>query len=225
MKTTRELYDGVLQSCLNEPYFTSFKYKKKDKNFVQKTDAGFNAIEFQVHDGYDLKRDFRAMQVKPLYFMRFDVLHKWFEKYSFKTLSDQRNNYVLIFSGSEYQKKKEYHFLLDERNYANDVQEFVADVVSNAQACFGRFQTLQAVYDYIIPPVLSGEKALPNGQADWIFEYLTLCRIVAPENYEVFKKMVLERIEFILSGDYKDINIMQYYPNLDAILKDMESQF
>lgn len=225
MKTTKELYKVVEKEILVNYFFINYKYRKKDRNFIKKRKDGFCAVELQVQDYYDLIRDGRAMQICPIYFVRFDVLHKWFEKYSFKTIADQRNNSIIMFSGENYYKKREHYFMLNEIEFEEDLHRFIEEISLNAKQFEKQFDSLQSVYDYLIPPILKAEKELPDGQADWIFEYLTLCRIVAPQNYETLKKMIYNRIEFILSRKIKDINILYYYPNLDTILMDMENQF
>ena len=35
---------------------------------------------------------------------------------------------------------------------------------------------------------------MPDGGIEWAFRDLTLCRIVSPQNYDAFKKMILESI-------------------------------
>ncbi len=75
----------IKEELQKDSFFKQFMFRKKDSAFIKKEDYGFESIKFQHWDGYDLKRDSRALVLKPLYIKRFDVLHIWQDKYSFKS--------------------------------------------------------------------------------------------------------------------------------------------
>ena len=85
------------------------------------------------------------------------------------------------------------------------------------------YSTLEQCYDAFIIPVLDGDRQMPDAGADWIFEYLTLCRIIKPERYEELKQRILQHIETLVKRKYPEPNVKHYYHNLDEIFKYMES--
>ncbi|MBO4529001.1 MAG: hypothetical protein J5767_00005, partial [Paludibacteraceae bacterium] len=85
---------------------------------------------------------------------------------------------------------------------------------------FTNYATLDLAYQHEIIPLLNGDKEMPDGGIEWAFIDLTLCRIVSPQNYDAFKKKVLERIEFLHSRN--EPNLAHYYDILDEIIAYME---
>ena len=109
------LYHKLIDLLTDEPFYSDFKFRKRDKSFIKKTEFGFEALSLENYwIGYDLKRDKEALVIQPLYLKRFDILHKWFEKFSFKTLSDQRDNYSIGFDGKMLGETDFFYFLLNE---------------------------------------------------------------------------------------------------------------
>ena len=46
--------------------------------------------------------------IYPIYMVRFDILLKWFERYSFKSLQDQRDNSSVNFSGKMLERQDNF---------------------------------------------------------------------------------------------------------------------
>jgi hypothetical protein len=218
----KEILGKIIELLLADDYFSGFKYRKKDYRLIKKDSQGFYSIGFQFWDSYDLKRDQVAMIVIPAYRRRFDILHKWFEKFSFRTLADQRDSNTIGFIGRMLERQNDFFFLYSECDFMNDFESMRSEILINAANVFKQFATLQDLYQYWITPVLNGEEELPGGGADWAFEYLTLCRIVNPEKYDDLKKIVLERVQF-LNDVRRDPNITEYYHRLGEILEYLES--
>lgn len=73
------------------------------------------------------------------------------------------------------------------------------------------------MYHHEIIPILENKVEL----ADWVFEYLKLCRIVAPKNYPTLKEILLKQVEFMHTRGEPNIEI--YYLKLEKILYDLEN--
>lgn len=219
---TSYLINDIVENLSLIPYFKEYKYRKKDCSFINRTSDGFDAIELQYWDGFDLKRDSRALVVKPLYLKRFDVLHKWFEKYSFKSLTDQRNSYSVGFDGEMIGGNSEFYFQLDRLNYDKDFIKFKDEVIANSQSVFTKYATPKDLYSYEIFPILQGNRDLPDVGADWVFEYLKLCKLIDPMNYNKLKDLILKQVEVMYKRG--EPNILEYYSNLTHILLVIENQ-
>lgn len=211
----------ILDNLLEEEFFWGFKLRKRDISLIKKDVTGFQAIEFQSWENFDASRDQLALLIKPLYLKRFDVLHKWFEPFSFKNLVDQRDNYSVGFDGSMLGRKDQFYFFSSEMNFEHDFILFRDELIVNAREVFKSFNNIEKLYNYFIIPVLEKKYDLPNVGADWIFEYLTVTKIVNPNVYTQVKKIILDRVdEMILK---KEPNVMEYYPKIGHILKHLES--
>lgn len=212
----------IIEGIQQDPYFAEFKYRKRDYTFIKKNPQGFEAIELQHHDDYDLKRDCLAKSVYPLYLRRFDILHQWFEKYSFKTLIDQRDSYSVIEAEPLHAdlNLSYYYFKYDGEDFEKDLKRLVDDAKERSQKFFIKYKTLEDMYHHKIIPILENKVELPDVGADWVFEYLKLCRIVAPENYPTLKEILLKQVEFMHGRGEPNIEI--YYPKLEEILYDLE---
>lgn len=222
IKMIKDSFYDVLEQLLTDKYFSEFQYRKRDCRLIRIDTQGFEAIEFQYWDGFDLLRDKRAMVVKPLYLKRFDVLHQWFEKFSFKTKSDQRDNYSIGFDGSMLEKQNEFYFLLDKDDRQKDIERLKKEIITNSTNIFNKFGNLKALYEYQINPILNHQMKLPDVGADWVFEYLTLSKIVQPGKYLNLKDIISKQVQ--LMNGKNEPNIIEYYPRFKEITEYLEAQ-
>lgn len=212
----------IIEGIQQDPYFSEFKYRKKDYAFIKKDKIGFEKIVFFNHDDYDLKRDCLAKGVHPHYFRRFNILHEWFEKYSFRTLPTQKDSSSMV----EFEplhadlNLSYYYFKYDGEDFEKDLKRLVDDAKERSQKFFIKYKTLEDMYHHEIIPILENKVELPDVGADWVFEYLKLCRIVSPENYPILKEILLKQVEFMHGRGEPNIEI--YYPKLEEILYDLE---
>lgn len=134
-----KIVEQVLNSLINEPVFKDFKIRKCDECLIQKTTDGFNKIEFDDHfQSVDLSNHKLALEIRPIFVRRFDVLSKWFEKYSFKELKIQRNN-GQIFNGIS---NEEFLFYNSGEHFEEQYKKLRNKVIEKAQVFFMTMQLL-----------------------------------------------------------------------------------
>ncbi|QRY56534.1 hypothetical protein BCY89_07785 [Sphingobacterium siyangense] len=218
----KDLFNSIVNDLNSIPYFSEFKYRKRDSRFIRKTIEGSDVISLQFWDGYDLKRDCRSLVIKPLYLKRFDILHRWFEVYSFKSISDQRDNYSIGFDGGMLDGTLQFYFRLDGVDFDSDFCFLRDEVIIKSKEVFENYNSLDKLYDFQIRPILEEQKELPNTGADWVFEYLKLCSIVCPEKYDELKSKILNQVEIM--NNRGEPNIVEYYKDLSKILIDIETK-
>lgn len=206
---------------LEDEFFAKYILRKNDSTIINKQPTGYEKVELQNWIDTNYSSGKKELVILPVYLKRFNVLHKWFEKFSFKTISDQRDSYSIGFEGLMLGKKNEYRFSITE-NVSAEWEVFRSDVVANAKYVFNKITNLADLYDYLVYPVITGEKALPNVGADWVFEYLLLTRIVDEKNYDRVKQLVLERVEEM--NNRREPNIERYYKDLGKILVYLENE-
>ena len=218
---------AMLERLKSEKSFSDFKLKKSDKSLIRKFDWGWQKISFDHYNGFDPDRKDLALVVKPSYNVRFNIYHKWFEKYSPINLKDQRERDTVGFDEVMLGKPKTFlgfYFLESREDYEEDYEVLKKDVIEHASYIFNRFQTLKDVYDYRIGELLSGNLRQFRHGSDWIFEDLFLARIVSPQNYQYVKRKILERLEAIYNNIYTRSDYVEmYYAKASEIIAYLES--
>ena len=212
---------GIIEEIVQDAFFKEFGVKKSDNSIVCKTKYGLKGVRFNYYNSFDLKREELALEICPNYQIRFNVLHKWFEKYSKRTLKDQREDSSIGLVGSMIGKTDDFYFLENRKDFHKDLRTLHNEVVENARYIFSKFATIEGYYDYCINDAICGKRELPNGGFEWVPEYLIATKIVAPSNYEKVKKLILNRVEWMMGR--QNPNIELYYNDLPTILEDLEN--
>lgn len=216
MNELQSLYYLILSELTIDPFFSYYKYRKRDSSFIRKTDYGKNIISL---DHWEI--DLYGLVIYPQYLIRYDVLRKWFEKFSFKSLQDQRDGYYVGYSGKMLDSQDKFVFLYDKSNLMDETNRLKESIKLNSKLVFDAYSSLEKAYDMEITPILLGSKLLPDVGADWFFENLTLGRIVHPETYEMLKEIHLKHAKRMY--DRGEPNISSYYNRLSEILSYLEN--
>lgn len=208
----------IISDLMRNNYFSEFKFRKRDMRIYVQTKYGKQYVDFDYWmNPYSIES---SLVVYPQYMVRFEVLEKWFERFSVKPLQVQRDSYTSGFSGKMIGLPDEFIFLCDRSNYSEQLEKLINTVKRCSEYSFSKFSSLKDLYEYWIAPVLANKKSLPTTGADWVFEYLTLCKIINPHGYQQFKKMVRTHVEEMNAR--KEPNIIEYYDNFDNIISYME---
>jgi len=210
-----ELLEKITTLLSTEEFFRDFKFQKSNRFFISKNGGFRKDVRLPCAHYYDV------IHLHPAYCVKFDVLLNWFKKYNFRTTQDQRDDYSFGFTSSMLGKKSsDYEFSLDGKDFDSKFEFFKKELFECSNWVFTNYATLDLAYQHEIIPLLNGDKEMPDGGIEWAFRDLTLCRIVSPQNYDAFKKKVLERIEFLHSRN--EPNLAHYYDKLDEIIAYME---
>lgn len=211
----------IMETIASDPFFHEYKVRRSDNAIVLKDIVGYKQIVPHYYNTVDLSRNCElALEIRPFYEIRFNILHKWFEKYSKKTIKDQRDKNSLMFWGEKINKTNEFFFLENHIDYDKDIILLRKQIVDNAKKLFSHFTNLNRYYDYCIGNVLKGMQELPDVGFDWVIEYLIATKLVAPSNYEYVKKLILQRVDYMMSRN--EPNTAFYYDDLPMILDDLE---
>lgn len=210
------LFDLIRLHVEEDEYFSNFKFRKKGSQFFQKTPYGKNIIILD-HWRYGDSE----LVIYPIYGVRFDILMKWFEKFSFKSLQDQRDLGYVYFTGEMLDVEDKFYFDSDESNLIEESNRLKECLKSTSKEIFDNYSSLESAYEMEITPILEGAKKLPDGDADYFFENLALCKIVHPENYEKLKDIQLRHAKWLY--DRGEPNMSMYYPKLTEILNFLEN--
>lgn len=208
-------FDKIVNDLAQLDFFSGYKFRKRDHSLFFKTESGKQFVELD----HWRDRDTSSLVIYPVYGVRFDILHKWFEKFSVKTLQDQRDRASISFSGSMLGLQDELNFDTNGDGYSNEFENFQI-ILKCAEYVFSEYSSLDKLYNKTILPVLDGETELPDVGADWIFIDMALCKLVAPANFHKLKQIILSHVEKMYA--HQEPNILDYYNRFEDIFHYLE---
>lgn len=208
-------FEKIVERLKEEPVFDGYKFRKSDSSFIQKFEDGTRRVALRAWC------KFGYLCVRPAFSIRFDFVHKWFEKYSFRVISDQRTTYTVCAWPGKYGLEDHYYFP-PEVDITKEYEKLVHTIKICYDIFFPMYKTPKDIYIHDILPTVEGKTDLPKNGAEWLFEYLTICKVVAPESYENVKAILLKHANWQVKS-IKDSNMAFYYDHLDEILGFMES--
>lgn len=213
--TNGEIFQLILERLKAEPFLNGFKFRKRDSSFLKQDGDLRQSIELDHWSKQE------GLIIYPIYGVRFEILLKWFEQYSFKSLQTQRDIPSVDFTGNMLGKKDK--FVITENSFERDYAILRDSLAECSSIVFSAYTSLKDMYNLEIIPLLEGKKQLPDIGADWVFRNLTLTRIVSPNDYERVKELILAQVHFMAGRD--EPNIIEYMTRMDEIIANMESQF
>lgn len=213
--TNKELFLTVVERLKAEPFLNGFKFRKRDYSFIQQVEGLRRHIELDhwTKDG--------VLIVYPIYMVRFDILLKWFEPYNVKSRQTQQDNPSVGFTGNMLGRRDK--FTISEANLECDYSKLCVTLADCSGIVFQAYMSLRDMFDREIIPRLEGKRALPDVGADWAFKYLTLTRIVSPEDYPAVKELVLAQVQKM--ANRHEPNVIDYFSRLDEIISVLEQTF
>ena len=213
--TNKELFLTVVDRLKAELFLNGFKFRKRDYSFIQQEQGLRRHIELDhwTTDG--------VLIVYPIYMVRFDILLKWFEPYNVKSRQDRQDNPSVGFTGNMLGRQDK--FMISEANLERDYSKLCGTLADCSGIVFQSYTSLRDMFDREIIPRLEGKRALPDVGADWAFKYLTLTRIVSPEDYPAVKELVLAQVQKM--ANRHEPNVIDYFSRLDEIISVMEQTF
>lgn len=211
------MFDRIKNDLASLDYFSKYKFRKRDSSFFFKTKEGKQFIELD----HWIDNTTSSLVIYPIYGVRFDILSKWFEKFSVKSLQDQRDRASVDFSGSMLSHQNKFYFQLSKDEYYADFNNLKANLIECSEYVFTEYSSLDKLYDKIIIPILNEESVLPDVGADWIFIDLALCKLVNPNKFHTLKQIIMSHVKMMYAR--KEPNILDYYPHLEHIFQYLES--
>lgn len=213
--TNKELFLTVVDRLKAELFLNGFKFRKRDYSFIQQEQGLRRHIELDhwTKDG--------VLIVYPIYMVRFDILLKWFEPYNVKSRQARQDNPSVGFTGNMLGRQDK--FMISEANLERDYSKLCGTLADCSGIVFQSYTSLRDMFDREIIPRLEGKRALPDVGADWAFKYLTLTRIVSPEDYPAVKELVLAQVQKMANRHVP--NVIDYFSRLDEIISVMEQTF
>jgi hypothetical protein len=216
------LFDTIISDLRSDDFFSDSKFVRAYNTLILRNRDGFVAVDLQHwrdFEDYDDESETESCAIRPVYGRHFDILNKWFEKFSFKELNDQRYGFdIMRYNISE--EEQIVYIKYDFSNYEEKFQKLSSILKSNITEISESYATLNDFYNKIVVPKITGDEDLPDIGADWIFEYLTSGYLLDRENYPALKAKILERVEWM--HGWNEPNVEHYYDRMDEIISYME---
>ena len=212
-----ELFDTIVADLMQIDQFAVYKFRKRDSMLLYKKDGKRLSIELD----HWIDDSSSSLVIYPIYGVRFDVLHKWFEKFSVNTLQDQRDRASISFSGDMLCQQEEFYFKQNKEHYKDDFYKLQKQLLKNSEYVFSTYSSLEKLYANVIEPILNKNVQLLDVGADWIFIDLALCKLIQPDKYNQLKQILLDHIEFMYKRG--EPNVLDYYGRLDEIFSYLEN--
>lgn len=217
MSTNKELIERILADLCAEPYFAGFKIRKSDSSLIFKTSDIHQKVYLENGSIHGLP----DYTIVPKYQIRFNIVHKWWERHCFWDIKDQRNAFTFRFDNEDFGFEKKLQFTIDSYNYAQVSPLLCADIAKYTEYIFSNYGSMSKCYENKIVPILENKNQIPMVSVDTLFLYLALCRIVASDNYQTLKEVIIERINKLYkAGEAHTVN---YYDRIPEIFADLES--
>lgn len=196
MNSKLNIFDRIVEDLMNELPFSKFKFRKRDSSICDISKSRSLYVELRHWtDSYA-----GILYIDPIYCVRYNVLEKWYEPFSTKSIQDQRSNpSYFMYDKDLFHWPQAFKFQTNGDYYNSSFQTLYCDMISKVSFYFSQYDTLQGCFDMEILPVLMGKKELPENGSDWVFEDLALCKLVSPESYPRFKKIVMKHVDYLMS--------------------------
>lgn len=123
------IFENIIKDLSQIGFFSKYKFRKRDASFLLKTKGGKYIIELD----HWMDETTSSLVIYPIYGIRFDILHKWFEKFSIKSLQDQRDRASISFSGDMLSLQDKFYFSLDGEKYTTDFDYFQTNIQKCAE--------------------------------------------------------------------------------------------
>ena len=211
----KNIFEQIISDIKGDSFFSEYKFKKSE-NLLFLRDA-----ESILSVGLEHWQDYGECTIYITYGRRFEVLTKWFEKYSFKTLRDQRNNPDVIYDNTNFGQEENICFDLNFSDYDEKMQVMLPMIKDNLASFSEKYSSLDNFYKEDVLPIITGDRELPDVGADWIFIYLTLGFLVDKNNYPILKSKILKHVNWM--NNRGEPNVIHYYDQIDEILSFMEN--
>ena len=213
--TAQGLLGKVIERLKSEPCLNTFKLRKRDMTFYWQDDDNRRYIKLEnwMDDG--------AIVIRPAYKVRFDILSNWFRPFSAKKLREHLEQPSVAFTGEAFGCQDKY--IITEENFEQDYSVLRDEFSKCMFTLCSSYATMRDMYDNEIIPILEGKRAFPDNSAERMFQYLTLAKVVSPNDYPKVKELILSQIHIL--AEKQDPYIIEYLPRLDEIIAAMEEEF
>lgn len=210
-------FDKITNDLKKDSFFNDFTFIKKQSTFYKKFDGKKLFIELGHWQDFPPS----AINIYPMYCVRFEILHRWFERFSFRDVESLRRDDSFGMDGIGMSDQETFYIDPKGPNYEEELKALSEALKRNATYFFTKYDSLQALYEELVRPILEGKRELQTHGSDWIFELLALCLLVKSDSYQKLKEILVMHIEKMYKRG--EPNIVKIYDKLNDMFEFLES--
>lgn len=210
-------FNKIIDDLKKDSFFNDFTFVKSKSIFYKESDGRRLFIELGHWQDFPPS----ALNIYPMYCVRFEVLHRWFEKFSFRDVKSLRSDDSFGMDGGSMSEQEIFYIDPKGPNYQEEFNALSEALKRNATYFFTKYNSLQALYEELITPILEGKRELQNHGSDWILVLLALCKFISPDNYPELKEILVKHIEKMYKRG--EPNIIKIYDNINNMFEFLES--
>jgi hypothetical protein len=217
-KTT--ILERVAKELKQVPELENYNWLKSKNQFKLKTKFGNIRLDLDNWVSVDIDRNEPCIIIRPQVFIRHNFLHTWFEEFSFKSKSDQKNSWTNGFSPEMLGFKDEYNFLRNFKDLEKDISLLKPTVVGLLNE-ISNFTKPEQIFNAKVQKMINNQDfQFPLNGIEWAFESLILAKNYTQKEYLPLKEKIINHIEILNNNE--EPNVREYYSRLYLIINKLE---
>ena len=212
------VYEAIVAELQQTELLKDFKYLKTKSKFVQESNGIRKEVELLHWCSWTY-----WLAVEPIFRVRFNILHKWFEKFCVRPIKYQRDDSSVGFSYRMMDSKNPQfvEFRRDGSDYSELFPPLKESIPKYAEHVFKTYSSLEDMYELRAKPLYTMENPKVTSYSA-LFNCLTLARILDPNNYEHMKEIMAKLAKQFAENREANM-VLHYYPIYDEIIDYLES--
>ena len=212
------VYEAIVAELQQTELLKDFKFIKSKSSFVLEN----NGIRKEVRLEHRCSWTY-WLAVEPIFRVRFNILHKWFEKFCVRPIKYQRDDRSVGFSYRMMDSKNPQfvEFRRDGSDYSELFPPLKESILKYAEHVFKTYSSLEDMYERDAKPLYTMDEPIIKSYHN-LFYNLILTKIFDPNNYERMKEIAYKSAKWQCEHYVIDMKEF-YYPRLDEIIDYLES--
>lgn len=201
-----------------------FKLKKSKNLLIKILNGGQIIIDYRVLDAYNFKRNEVAWKVEIFFFIRYNIVHEWFENIEDKKKNEFNQNWTF---GTCLNETLDNDLIIDVDVDENDIVSFLNLIIYKTKVGLNKFynsnKTLTQLYMNKIPPELNTVNDLTKFDSfnfRTAIECLTMNRILNLSNFYILVSIFKKKLEYFFNNG--DPITVIYFHRIDEIIEKLE---
>ncbi|MEE9363952.1 MAG: hypothetical protein V3U92_15230 [Cellulophaga sp.] len=218
-----ELKDLLSQKIRDQFVNLGFSHNKSKGKLIKFLKGGLVMIEYRILNSFNFKKDEISWKVEVVFFIGFEVVHKWFEVFEHRNKSDYKYYWTHGDNLDDITGNK-FQIDVDEVNVKGFLIDFIKIVDDNFYKFYKANKDLDDLNKNIIPSsikTIEDVRSIKSFNIRTAIEFLTIAWILKREDFSVMLKLFKQRIEELVAVG--DPMAKRYYPKFDEIIVVLKS--
>jgi len=202
--TKKEVKNNLEIELNNLLSFIGYKFKKGKNTFIKYTNNGFGMLVFAVTDDFNLSKNEVCWKIDANFFVRFDIIHQWFEPFDIRDKKDLKN----VWSKGESINtnfKSNLSIDVDDVDAKNKIKKIALIIVKEFTNFINENNTLEKLEKAILPKQISELEDISDYKyfnVNYAIVILSLAKILKRSDFENIINISRDKInQLVKVGD------------------------